>query len=421
MGHLSNKVGHFLFPNPDVSRVVREQRGSFGSHHSAPDTVGKRDKQLGFDVRSPACAVTILTTPGRSGHPAFRASHYLNAQPNLIRQPSGGYRYLSFITGQETRPSSFTVLVPPRIMARTKQTAKRGQKVLITWTRFHLPREQEWPTWSVDHADVHAGPLADVEGLRKISLGRMVENPEQAAYILEWVTLDDLKNFQSSPACAEFLRNLPEDNNSRASIESGSALRHLTLDDAPSPSPPASSRFLTFKHATETPTADVEGRVTFTTFLVPHKVDNMYGMYKDNFNSVLSTFIPRGSGFITGHRNFWYKFSAVWFWVLAEDHWVEEKFGKLEQTQEDNQGRTIFCHFFLWSRKFGATPEHEEASAADPQARESWNQAIARVMPPATAWAQERWDIQRVPRFFPPSPSLIRRRILSMYKSNEDS
>ena len=28
----------------------------------------------------------------------------------------------------------------------------------------------------------------------------------------------------------------------------------------------------------------------------------------------------------------------------------------------------------------------------------------AQVMPPATAWKQERWDIREVPRFWPPSP-----------------
>lgn len=69
-------------------------------------------------------------------------------------------------------------------MARTKQTAKHFDKRLVTWTRFHLPREQEWPTWSVDHADVHVGPLAGVEGRWKVSLGRMVEKPEQAVYII---------------------------------------------------------------------------------------------------------------------------------------------------------------------------------------------------------------------------------------------
>lgn len=69
-------------------------------------------------------------------------------------------------------------------MARTKQTAKRVGKALITWTRFHLPREQEWSTWSVDHADVHIGPLAGVEGWRKASLGKMIENSERAAYVI---------------------------------------------------------------------------------------------------------------------------------------------------------------------------------------------------------------------------------------------
>jgi hypothetical protein len=68
-------------------------------------------------------------------------------------------------------------------MARTRQTARRMEKKLTTWTRFYLPREQEWPTWSVDHADVHVGPLAG-KGCWEVSLGRMVENPEQAAYII---------------------------------------------------------------------------------------------------------------------------------------------------------------------------------------------------------------------------------------------
>lgn len=58
--------------------------------------------------------------------------------------------------------------------------------------------------------------------------------------------------------------------------------------------------------------------------------------------------------------------------------------------------------FHLWRHEYGATPEKEEAAAADPQWRESWNQTIAQVMPPATSRVQERWDIQDVPR--PPEP-----------------
>lgn len=68
-------------------------------------------------------------------------------------------------------------------MARTKMTAKRYRRV-TTWTRFHLPQEQEWPTWTVAHPDVHVGPLADVGGAWNVALGRMVEDPTQAAYII---------------------------------------------------------------------------------------------------------------------------------------------------------------------------------------------------------------------------------------------
>lgn len=151
-------------------------------------------------------------------------------------------------------------------------------------------------------------------------------------------------------------------------------------------------------------TSKVEGRVTFTAFLVPRKVDNIRRMWDDNFKPIFGNSIPRGSQFITRRDGLGFKSSAVWFWVLAEDHWVEKKFEKLEQTQDDDQGRTIFCHFHLGPPKFGATPEHEEASAADPHARESWTQAIAQVMPPATAWEQERWDIRELPRFYPAEP-----------------
>ena len=54
--------------------------------------------------------------------------------------------HVSTFVDQEISPySSFitTLTCPPRIMARTKKTAKKYGKPLITWTRFHLPREQE--------------------------------------------------------------------------------------------------------------------------------------------------------------------------------------------------------------------------------------------------------------------------------------
>lgn len=225
-----------------------------------------------------------------------------------------------------------------------------------------------------------------------------------------WDTLDDFLKFQFSPACAEFLRNLPEHagDSPQAPIESGSAMSHLTLDNTSSSSPPAPPRFQILQHATEAATPEASGLVTFTTFLVPHQVDDKYAMWRDKFTA-LNTFAPHNAKNITT-RYFWQKSTHVWYWLVAEDRWVWEKFGKPEQKMHQGPGRTILCHFFLWSPHHGGPEEHEAAAenekvvAADPQARESWIQAIARVMPPATAWVQERWNMREVPRFFPPEP-----------------
>lgn len=88
--------------------------------------------------------------------------------------------------------------------------------------------------------------------------------------------------------------------------------------------------------------------------------------------------------------------------VTTEDAWVDGKFGKIEENEEGNNGRTILCEFRHWTGVYGVTPELEEVSAKDPLARESWVQAVAKVMPPVTAWEQERWDIRVVPSFESP-------------------
>lgn len=147
-----------------------------------------------------------------------------------------------------------------------------------------------------------------------------------------WRSLDDLKNFKSSPACAEFLQKLPENNNvSQVSVETGSTLRYLTLDSASS----STSRFLIFEHIDGRPTAAVEGRVTLTTFLVPQKDNSIRRTWCDSVKDVFGHFLPRGSESIRLKRRFSWQHLTVWFWVLMEDHWVESKFGKLEEPQED--------------------------------------------------------------------------------------
>ena len=183
----------------------------------------------------------------------------------------------------------------------------------------------------------------------------------------------------------------------------------MTLSEASLSSSTTSPRFLLLSPIkTMTPTLDVEGRVTFTTFLVPGKVDNVYSLWSNHFESKFYSFMPCGYESLTFNSR-WHTLSATWFHVLSEDSWVEKKFGKLEEQTGDNGkgGRTIICQFHLWPHKWGGTPEKEAASVADPEGRERWNQAIAQVMPPATAWVQERWDIHRLLECDPdPEPPL---------------
>jgi hypothetical protein len=191
--------------------------------------------------------------------------------------------------------------------------------------------------------------------------------------------LEDLKAFQSSPACAEFLQRLPEYdvNNSEVSVDSGLTLRHLALDDD---STSSSSRFLALNYVSEVSTPTIEGRVTFTSLLVPDKVEERT-MWKDSLSCFQT---PNALDGIS---------SELWFWVLMEDHSMKEIFGKLKQTEGENQARTIFCHFTVW-RYSDAQPGQEEAVAADPQA---WKEQLDEVMPLVTAWHQERWDFRQVP------------------------
>lgn len=73
----------------------------------------------------------------------------------------------------------------PHTMAKTKKLAKESVVRLTSWTRFHLPREQEWPTWSAGQAGGgHYGPLKGVKGCFMASLGRKVDDPEEAVYII---------------------------------------------------------------------------------------------------------------------------------------------------------------------------------------------------------------------------------------------
>ncbi|KAJ6786771.1 hypothetical protein PWT90_10923 [Aphanocladium album] len=70
------------------------------------------------------------------------------------------------------------------------------------------------------------------------------------------------------------------------------------------------------------------------------------------------------------------------------------------QVRTEDLGWSVFCHVFLWTEGYEEPFQKEEAAMANPEATKSWKRLADFVMPPATAWVQERWDIQPVPRIF---------------------
>ncbi|KAM7191221.1 hypothetical protein V8F20_009399 [Naviculisporaceae sp. PSN 640] len=75
-------------------------------------------------------------------------------------------------------------------MARTKKTGRENDSVM-TWTRFKLPASQKWPVWSSPvfgpalASQMYIGFLAEnADGISRPSVGRMVDDPEQAVYLI---------------------------------------------------------------------------------------------------------------------------------------------------------------------------------------------------------------------------------------------
>ncbi|KAJ3487208.1 hypothetical protein NLG97_g6458 [Lecanicillium saksenae] len=227
----------------------------------------------------------------------------------------------------------------------------------------------------------------------------MVDKPEKAAYIIvfgvvnalatEWTNLENLRAFQSSEACVEFLRNLPENANTAASGDIGVDLKHpnLNKDSISTATSPARSRFRVLRHA----------------FSVPNQIDEI--AFETNFAALeagFGYFRPRNHTVLT-RRGTWTQHTAIWLHVLEEDSWVEQNFGPA-MPQQDYVSRTIILHAFLWKEAFEEPYEKEAAAMADLEAMKSWQQRATEMMPPATAWVQERWDIRQVPFYDTSSP-----------------
>lgn len=190
------------------------------------------------------------------------------------------------------------------------------------------------------------------------------------------------------------------------------------------------SRFRLYRHSTEAATRELDGLVTMTAFSVPGKFDDKaYRHLINTFSNIVGDFRPYNSEHLT-MPGAWVKFSRIWLCVLEEDRWMDEKFRLQPQPtlHENEHGRGIFCHVFLWSQGFSEPHKQEQESVADPRAKQSWEDLAAKLMPPVTTCVQERWDIRQVPRFYPlesedGSDAEFERRkreILESFKSNLD-
>ncbi|KAK6957470.1 hypothetical protein Daesc_000256 [Daldinia eschscholtzii] len=284
-------------------------------------------------------------------------------------------------------------------MARVRETKSklRQQNKRTSWTRFYLPRGQDWPTWPAGHSDAHIGPLAAVPGRQKVWLGRKVDDPEQAALIILWESAEALQAFQNSPACGEFLQGLPE-NHFQGSLDSRGLLWSPSTDgagDASSSRTPA--RFVSFQwNSGYQFEEDLQGRMTITILAIPYTGDTIPNSWSSTIYNTFSQFLPRGCEDL---RVQWPD-SRMHFWTAWA--WVDTELSQQQVAAGKESGQALLCEFRRWNGYHGATPELEETLAKSPQARESWAQTVAKVTPPVTAWDQERWDIRLAPQFIKP-------------------
>lgn len=146
----------------------------------------------------------------------------------------------------------------------------------------------------------------------------------------------------------------------------------------------------------------LEGRVTITTLLILYKGVPTFKLWFEAVYNVLDQFMPSGSGnFPVKWPRLLMKFWTSLAWLDTGDTSVNRDIGQEGQhaaTAGDQGGQAILCEFRKWSTYSDITAEDEEAWAKSPQARESWAWRMAEIMPPITAWKQERWNIRLTPR-----------------------
>lgn len=161
----------------------------------------------------------------------------------------------------------------------------------------------------------------------------------------------------------------------------------------------------------------LEGRMTLTALLVPYIGNPDLRELRYTVVRALKYFMPADCddlrpppppsrtalpfGEWQGLVAFLPKPSWWWAWTDAGDSDLQPG-SRWRQRKTTAAGWLVVYMFRLWNGLYGGTPEREEASAKNPLSKESWAQAVAKAMPPVTAWEQERWDIQLAPSYIIP-------------------
>ena len=161
------------------------------------------------------------------------------------------------------------------------------------------------------------------------------------------------------------------------------------------------SRFLLLKDCLEMSIENFHQVITLTTFSVPRTLDS--NTWPQLFNPLREKFdgsMPSGPPVTEEYRLNWHRMSNVWFMALEEDRWAAEKFGAVTKREswggDDASSHAIFCHLYRWTG-FSNHRKQEAAAAADFEAAEKRQNALAKAKPPATAYVQERWAIRSIP------------------------
>ncbi|KAI0443518.1 hypothetical protein F4803DRAFT_306163 [Xylaria telfairii] len=253
------------------------------------------------------------------------------------------------------------------IIKKTPQQLRQERK-RTTWTRFHLPRGQDWPKWPATYANTYLGPLTDVAGCMKVRLGRKVEDPEEAVLIVLWESVDALDDFQQSPACTEFLRGLGFED------KSPSQLLSLQWDGG-------------FCLGDELRRGDdLHGRITLTILTIPYTGVADRKSWRRVLLEAFGAFLPMGCSHLRPPPPFrWMAYT-----------WIDN-YQQAQPTAVEAGRKQAVCYlFFRWNGN-GAGPQLEEASVRAPAAYDLWAATVAKATPPVESWEQERWDIEVAP------------------------